>query len=203
MSRPSAIRFGGFAGLLVPLPALGAAAVSVAVGPNLRQFGFPWLAALAAVLAGACTLGLAGVHAARWGRPLRSVAVATAAGLLGVAGFFAALGVEDLLAGLAGGSRFLSDNDTVTAVGTLVASVLALLVVPLGLLVLGVAALHSHRLDRTGRLAAAALTPSLLLAALAAAATASATTSAVCLGLFGVCWAVLGRSLLHLDVDFR
>ena len=64
ISRPSVIRLGGIAGLLAPLPVWGAAAISLAVGPNLRQYGFPWAAALAAVLAGACTIALTGAHRA-------------------------------------------------------------------------------------------------------------------------------------------
>ncbi len=195
---PALVRAGGIAGLLVPLPLLAAAAIDLAVGPNLRQFGFPWAAALAAASAGACTLALTAVHRPHWKRPLVSVGTVTAAGLLGVAGFFAALGAEDLLAGLAGTDRFLSDNDAVTALGTLVASILALLAVPIGLLVLGVATLRSGVLDRPGRVASVALTPLLLLAALSTAATAVAAVPAACLVLFGVAWALLGRSLLHL-----
>ena len=198
IGRPSVIRLGGIAGLLVPLPVWGAAVISLVVGPNLRQYGFPWAAALAAVLAGACTIALTGAHAGRWGRGLRAVGVSTAGALLGVAGFFAALGVEDLIAGQVGGTRFLSDNDTVTAVGTLAASVLSLLVLPLGLLVLGVAVLRSARLDRAGRLAAAALAPLLVLAAFTGAATVSAAAAAACLGVFGMCWMLVGRSLLRL-----
>jgi hypothetical protein len=38
---PALVRAGGIAGLLVPLPLLAAAAIDLAVGPNLRQFGFP------------------------------------------------------------------------------------------------------------------------------------------------------------------
>jgi hypothetical protein len=198
IGRPSVIRLGGIAGLLAPLPVWGAAAISLAVGPNLRQYGFPWAAALAAVLAGACTIALTGAHAGQWGRGLQVIGVLTAGALLGVAGFFAALGLEDLIADRVGGTRFLSDNDAVTAVGTLAASVLSLLVLPVGFLVLGVAILRSAELDRTGRLAAAALAPLLVLAALIGAATASAAGAAACLGLFGMCWFLLGRSLLLL-----
>ena len=132
------------------------------------------------------------------GRPFQAAGIATAAGLLGIAGFFVALGVEDLLTGLVGTARFLSDNDAVTGLGTLVASLLSLLLVPLGLLAVGVATLRSGVLDRTGRLAAVALAPVLLLAALSTATTGSAAVPAACLVLFGVCWALLGRSLLHL-----
>ena len=87
ISRPSVIRLGGTAGLLAPLPVWGAAAISLAVGPNLRQYGFHWAAALAAVLAGACTIALTGAHAGRWRRGLQVIGVITTGALLGVATF--------------------------------------------------------------------------------------------------------------------
>lgn len=196
ISHARLIRVGGIAGLVMPVPILTAAAITVVVGPNLRQYGFPWLAALAAVLSGACTLAVAAAHAGRWRRPPRAATMTTMAGLLGVAGFFAAIGAEDLIATRAGGTRLLSDDGAITAVGTLVASVLTLVVVPVGFGMLGSAVGRARVLDRPGRLAVASLAPSLILGALVSATTDLAWMSAAALAVFAACWYMLGRSLL-------
>jgi hypothetical protein len=121
----------------------------------------------------------------------------TVIALLGIAGFFAALGTEDLLATMAGTSRFLSDNEAITGIGTLTGSVLSLIVTPLGLLILGVAAFRSRLLSRTGRIAAVALTPCLVLGALSSAAATSAPAAAAWVLVFSACWFLLGRALLQ------
>jgi hypothetical protein len=191
------IRGGGIAGLIVPVPMLAAAAITVVVGPNLRQYGFPWVSAVAAVLCGACTLAVTAAHAHRWRRLPRAATMTTAAGLLGVAGFFAAIGTEDLIATRVDGTRFLSDDGAIAAVGTLIASVLTLVVIPVGLGILGSAVVSARVLGRTGRLAAAALAPSLILAALVTAIADRPWMSAAMVAVFAASWHVLGRSLLR------
>jgi hypothetical protein len=70
-------------------------------------------------------------------------------------------------------------------------------VVPVGLALVATATARSRLLNRAGRLAAAALTPVLILSALASAATASPWLSAAAVTLFALCWTVLGHSLLR------
>lgn len=195
LARPMITRAAGFAGLLLPVPLLGAAWFTVTMGPNLRENGFPWTAAAAGVLAAICTAGLTGLHGSRWGRSGQAAGLATVAAMLGIAGFFAALGTEDLLARQLGMRRYLSDNDVITGVGTLTASALTLIVVPLGLVILGIATLRTAVLDRTGRLATAALAPCLLGSAITAGASSSTIAPSAWIVLFGGCWFLLGRSL--------
>jgi hypothetical protein len=199
MNSPALIRIGGVAGILTPLPLLGGAWIILALTQNLGQFGFPWAAALAALLASTCVIGLTFVHVSRWGPALRAVGLLTAAGLLVVAAFLVGLGIEDLVFTRWGGERFLSDNEAVTAVAVLTASVFALVVVPLGLAVLGFATVRSQLLDRAGRLGAAAIAPCLLIGATTSAATASVWASAAMLLVVGASWFLLGRSLLRAE----
>jgi hypothetical protein len=199
MNSPALIRIGGVAGVLMPLPLLGGAWITLALTENLGQFGFPWVAALGALLAGTCVIALTSVHASRWGRPLRAVGLVTSAGLIVVAAFLVGLGTEDLVVTRWGGDRFLSDNEAITAVGVLTASVFALVVVPLGLAVLGIATARSHLLASAGRLAAAAITPCLVVGAITSAATASPWAPAVWLLVISASWFLLGRSLLRAE----
>jgi hypothetical protein len=122
---------------------------------------------------------------------------ATVLGLLGVAGFFAALGVEDLLNTTLGTARFLSDNDTVTAIGTLVASLLSTVLVPLGLILVGAATYRAHVLDPAGRVGMAAIGPVLLVGALLSGTTDAAWISALWPMVLAGCWALVGLSLLR------
>ncbi|HET6533615.1 MAG TPA: DJ-1/PfpI family protein [Actinoplanes sp.] len=196
--RPAVLRAGAIAGLVVPLPTLAAAMITIVRAQNLRQNGFPWAAALAAVLAAGCTIALTGVHWRRWGAVARAAGFTTAAGLTGIGGFFAGLAVEDLLATQFGFSRFLSDNATVTAVGTLTASLLATVIVPLGLAVTGVATVRARLLDTSARWAAVLIAPAMVAGAAVSAATTSAWASGSWLVLLGACWLPVGRSILRL-----
>ncbi len=121
----------------------------------------------------------------------------TVAGLCGVGLFFAGLGTEDLLASQFGTGRFLSDNDVITALGTLFGSVLAVVVVPLGLLGVGIATVRANVLPTVGRWAAASLAPALLLGAVVSAATEPTWISGVWLILYGICWSLLGLGVLR------
>ena len=194
---PATIRIGAIAGMLSPLPLLAAGWITATAGQNLRQNGFPWMATLAALLTAACVLGLTALHSARWSAPVRAAGLVTVAALLGIGGFFTALGIEDLLATVAGTPRFLSDNEAITGIGTLAGSVLTLVVTPLGLAVIGIATFRSRLLSRTGRLSAVALTPCLVLGALISAAATSAPAATVWVPVFGACWLLLGYSLLR------
>jgi hypothetical protein len=107
---------GGIAGMLSPLPLLAAGVITATAGQNLRQNGFPSMATLAAILCATCVLGLTALHSTRWAAPLRAAGLVTAVAILGIAGFFTALGTEDLLATVAGTSRFLSDNQAITGI---------------------------------------------------------------------------------------
>jgi len=98
---------------------------------------------------------------------------------------------------MAGTPRFLSDNEAITGIGTLTGSLLTLVVTPVGLLILGVAAFRSGLLSRSGRIAALALTPSLILGALTSAAATSAPAAAAWVLVFSAFWFLLGRALLR------
>ena len=196
-NHPALVRIGGIAGVLSPLPLLAAGLITATAGQNLRQNGFPWAATLAAILTALCVLGLRAVLSTSGSAVVRVAGLATAVALVGIAGFFAALGTEDLLATVAGTSRFLSDNEAITGIGTLTGSLLTLVVTPVGLLILGVAALRSRLLSRTGRFAAVALTPCLVLGPLTSAAATSAPAAAAWVLVFSACWFQLGRALLH------
>ncbi len=196
-TSPAALRAGALAGLLVPLPVIAAAVITIAHAANIRQNGFPWAAAAAAVSAAACTLALTGVHARQWRAPERAVGLITVGGLLGVAGFFVALGLEDLIATVFDTPRFLSDNDVVTGVGTLTASLLSIVVVPLGWILVGVAALRARVLAPTARVATVLLTPLLIAGVITSAAFDSTTAAAAWLALFSACWCLIGRDILH------
>lgn len=195
--RPELPRVGGLAGAVSPLPLLAAGWITATAGQNLRQNGFPWAATLAAILTAACVLGLTALHSTRWAAPVRVAGLVTAVAILGIAGFFTALGTEDLLATVAGTPRFLSDNEAITGIGTLTGSILTLVLTPLGLAVIGIATFRSGLLSRTGRLSAVALAPCLVLGALVSAAATSAPTAASWVPLFGACWFLLGRDLLR------
>jgi hypothetical protein len=191
------VRIGGIAGMLSALPLLAAGVITATAGQNLRQNGFPSAATLAAILTALCVLGLRALLSAHESTVVRVAGLATAGALVGIAGFFAALGTEDLLATVAGTSRFLSDNEAITGIGTLTGSVLTLVVTPVGLLILGIAAFRSHLLSRTGRFAAVALAPCLVLGALTSAAATSAPAAAAWVMVFSACWFLLGRALLR------
>jgi len=179
---------------------LTAAVITITHAANIRQNGFPWAAAAAAVSVAAGTLALTGVHARRWRAPERAVGLVTVGGLLGVAGFFLALGLEDTAATVFGTPRFLSDNDAVTGLGTLTASLLSVVVVPLGWILIGVAVLRARVLTPTARVAAILLTPLLIAGVITSAAFDSTPTSAAWLALFSACWCLIGRDILrHLD----
>ena len=196
-SQQALVPIGGIAGMLSPLPLLAAGWITATAGQNLRQNGFPWVATLAAILTAMCVLGLGALLSGHGSVVVRMAGLATAVALVGIAVFFAALGTEDLLATVVGTSRFLSDNEAITSIGTLTGSLLTLVVAPLGLLILGVAAFRSRLLSRTGRLAAVALTPCLVVGALTSAAATSAPTAAAWVLMFSACWFVLGRALLQ------
>jgi hypothetical protein len=196
-NRPAAVRIGGIAGMLSTLPLLAASMVTATAGQNLRQNGFPWAAVLAAILTALCVLGVTALHSSRWAAPVRATGLVTSAALLGIAGFFMALGFEDLLATWAGVARFLSDNEVITGIGTLTGSVLTLVLAPLGLLVVGIATFRSRLLSSSGRLSAVALGPCLILGALISAAAMSAPVAAAWVPIFCICWFMLGRSLLR------
>ena len=137
------------------------------------------------------------LHSPRWTAPLRATGLVTAAALLGIAGFFTALGIEDLLATLAGTPRFLSDNQAITGIGTLTGSLLTLVLTPLGLAVIGIATYRAGLLSRTGRLATMALAACLVLGALVSAAATSAPVAAAWVPVLAACWFLLGRDLLR------
>jgi hypothetical protein len=196
-NHPALVRIGGIAGVLSPLPLLAAGLITATAGQNLRQNGFPWAATLAAILLAMCVLGLRALLSARGSAIVRVAGMATVMALLGIAGFFAALGTEDLLATVAGTSRFLSDNEAITGIGTLTGSLLTLVVTPLGLLIIEVAAFRSHLLSRSGRIAALALTPCLILGALSSSAATSAPAATVWMLAFSACWFLLGRALVR------
>ena len=190
-------RVGGIAGLLVPA-ACAVAVISTALsGPNLRQGAFPWAASAGAVLTAFTIDALARRHDRVWGRLRRAVARGTTGGLLGVAVFFVALGTEDLANEGLGAPRVLSDSELVTGLGTLLASLLATLVVPIGLVLVGIFTSHARLLDRTGRTAMLAVGPVLILGALLTGVTDVSWISAAWPLLLGLCWAVVGASLLR------
>jgi hypothetical protein len=136
-------------------------------------------------------------HTARWAALVRGTGFVTAAALLGIAGFFTGLGIEDLLATLAGTPRFLSDNEMITGIGTLTGSVLTLVLTPIGLAVVGIATFRSRLLSRAGRLSAVAVAPCLVLGALVSAAATSAPIAAAWVPVLAACWFLLGRDLLR------
>jgi hypothetical protein len=194
---PALPRVGGIAGMVSPLPLLAAGWITATAGQNLRQNGFPWAATLAAILTATCVLGLTALHSMRWAAPLRAAGLVTAAALLAIAGFFTALGTEDLLATLASTPRFLSNNEAITSIGTLTGSILTLILTPLGLAVIGIATFRSGLLSRTGRLSAVAVAPCLVLGALVSAAATSAPVAAAWVPVLAACWFLLGRDLLR------
>jgi hypothetical protein len=132
------VRRAAVAGLLLPLPTLAVSIVILAVGENLRQYGIPWLFAVAVVLLGTCLGGVHELQAPSAGRLERAGHALVRAGLAAVATFFVAIGLEDAVDWLAGTGRFLSDHGGVTAAGTLLASIASLVVLPLGLTLFGV-----------------------------------------------------------------
>lgn len=190
-------RVAGTAGLLVPAACAVAAYATAVDGPNLRQGAFPWAAAAGCVLAALTTIGVGRRHDRAWGRGRRLVAWCTAGALAAVAAFFVVVGGEDLLNRTLGTARIISDNELVTAVGTLGASLLTVVAVPAGLVAVGVAAVRTGVLGRSGRAAMLVVGPVLVLGALVTAATEVAWVSAAWPLLLGGCWAVVGISLLH------
>ena len=101
-------------------------------GPNLREGAFPWAASSGCFLAALVIAALAGRHDRTWGSGPRVVANVTTWALVGVAAFFAGLGTEDLLHQALGTPRILSGSELITALGTLSASLLTIVVVPAG-----------------------------------------------------------------------
>ena len=156
-----------------------------------------WAATLAAILTATCVLGLTALHSMRWAAPLRAAGLVTAAALLAIAGFFTALGTEDLLATLASTPRFLSNNEAITSIGTLTGSILTLILTPLGLAVIGIATFRSGLLSRTGRLSAVAVAPCLVLGALVSAASTSAPSPQPGCRYWPPAGSLLGRDLLR------
>ena len=197
LDRPGLPRLGGLAGLLSPLPLLAAGLITATAGQNLRQNGFPWAATLAAILCAVCILGLTALHSTRWTARERAAGLVTVAALVGIAGFFTALGAEDLLATLAGTPRFLSDNEAITGIGTLTGSIVTLVIAPLGLAVIGIATFRSRLLGRAGRLSAVTLAPCLVLGALVSASATSALVAAAWVPALAACWFLLGRDLIR------
>jgi hypothetical protein len=196
-SRTNTTRAGGIAGLLVPV-ACAVAVYSTAVdGPNLRQGAFPWAVSAGCVLAALTVAALARRHVQVWGRARRAVARTTTAGLAGVAGFFVLLGGEDLLNRTVGTARVLSGSDLLTGLGTLAASLLAVVVVPAGLLLVGVFVAGAGVLGRPGRAAMLAVGPGLVLGAALTGATATPLVFVTWPLLLGACWAVVGTALLR------
>ena len=193
--RPAIVRIGGIAGMLSPLPLLAAGLITAIAGQNLWQNGFPWVATLAAILTALCVLGLTAVHFTRWAAPIRATGLITVAALLGIAGFTAALGIEDLLATVAGTPRLLSDNEAITGIGTLTGSLLILVVAPLGLVVIGIATFRSGLLSRTGRLSAVIVAPCLTHGALISAAAPTPLVAVTWVLVFAACWLLLGHAL--------
>jgi hypothetical protein len=188
---------GGIAGMVVPAACAVAVYSTAVTGPNLRQGAFPWAAATGCVMAALTTASVAHCHqrAWKWGR--RAVARMTTAGLMGVAAFFVVLGGEDLANRTFGTPRILSDSDLVTALGTLIASLLTVVVVPAGLLLIGIFTARAGVLPRPGRTAMLAIGPVLVLGALLTGITDASWVSATWPMLMGGCWAVVGAALLR------
>ena len=139
-------RAGAVAAMLVPLPVALISIIILTVGENLRQYGMPWLLALTALLMVGC---FGAVHAVQreCSRRLGAVGFAmSAAALLVVSAFFSVIGLEDLVDNVFGTGRFLSSNGAVTAFGTLCGSLASLVLLPLGLLVFGIATVRAQRL---------------------------------------------------------
>jgi hypothetical protein len=116
-------------------------------GSDLRS-GLVPLSLAVVCLAGAVTVWA--VAACELGVPQRLAAACArlvAAALVGVAGFFLSLAVLALL-----GSDLLSADTGLTSSGTLVASLVTLVVVPVGLLVLGACLFRDRRLPLALRL---------------------------------------------------
>jgi len=189
-------RLGGAAGLLVPAT-LAVAVYSTAVnGPNLRQGAFPWAASTTCILVSLVTGALARRHHRTWGRWRRAVVNATTWALVVVAAFFIALGAEDLLHQGLGTPRLLSESGLIAGLGTLVASLLAIVVVPAGLLLTGAFTADAKVLSRPARTATLAVGPVLLLGALLTGMTDALWISVTWPLLLGGCWAVVGIDLL-------
>ena len=192
---------GWVAGTVSVLPALAAAAL--APQQNLRQSGTPWVLAAWAVLLLLCVRG---VHALHVWTERRSCARGAevhlervgygclAASLCLVAVFFAALGLEDVLSA-AGLPRVLSDNEAVTGIGTLAASVSSLVLLPVGLLLFGIATLWRKALPWWGRAMPLCFAALLALTAIAAASSDSAVAATMCLVLAAIGSFLLGLAL--------
>jgi hypothetical protein len=198
-SRPErgAKRIGGIAALLVPAACTVAVYSTAVAGPNLRQGAFPWAVSAGCVLAAMTVAALVRRHHQVWGRGGRTVARATTGGVVGVAVFFVVLGGEDLLNRTLGTARVLSDSDLLTGLGTLAASLLTIVVVPLGLLLVGYFTARAAVLARPGRVAMLAVGPVLVLRAVLTGLTETLWISATWPLLLGVCWAVVGTTLLR------
>ena len=190
-------RAGGVAGLFIPAACTSAVWSTVVAGPNLRQGAFPWAAATGCVLAAMTTAALARRHEPVWARGRQAVARATVASLAGVAAFFAVLGGEDLLNRTLGTARALSDSDLLTGLGTLVASLLATVVVPVGLLLVGLFTARCDLVAGPGRVAMLTVGPVLVLGAVLTGVTEALWISAIWPLLLGACWAVVGAALLR------
>jgi hypothetical protein len=128
-----------WAGLLTPVPVLAVGVITAAAGENLRQYGMPWVLAAGAVLVRSCLAGPHHLGASTAGRVERVGHVLVSVGLLAVATFFAGLAIEDLLDTTIGSGRFLSDNPALSAPLTLLGSILSLVVLPVGLVLYGIA----------------------------------------------------------------
>ena len=113
-NHPALVRIGGVAGVLSPLPLL-AAGLSPPLPARTCAERIPVGGHPGRDPDRDVRVGTAGFPPARWPAIVRVAGMATVVALLGIAGFFAALGTEDLLATVAGTSRFLSDNEAITA----------------------------------------------------------------------------------------
>ena len=185
----------GWAGLLLPVPLVVVGVATAIVGENLRQYGIPLLLAIAALMLRTCLAGphlLAGGTAGRFERGAYRM---MSTGLLAVAAFFGALAVEDLLDNLFGTGRFLSGNETLSALLTLLGSLLALVVLPVGLVAFGVAIAASQRLPGRARWLPLTLPIVIVSGAAAASITGLALLTFVWLSLAGLVCVLLGLAV--------
>lgn len=91
-----------------------------------------------------------------------------------------------------GTARVLSDSDLLTGLGTLAASLLTIVVVPVGLLLVGLFTARAGVLARPGRVAMFAAGPVLILGAVLSGVTETLWISVTWPVLLGGCWAVVG-----------
>jgi hypothetical protein len=189
-------RAGGIAGVLITLPVAALSTIIVLVGENLRQYGTPWLLSATAVLTFGCFAGLHSVQAAP-GRRLEMVGYAcSSAALIVVAGFFAVLGLEDLIDNLFGTGRFLSSNGAITAAGTLIGSLASMVVLPTGLVLYGIATVRARCVSSYSRWLPLAIPLTVVGGAALASAVSTQAASLLWIWAVALCCARLGVVLL-------